>query len=97
MTEAGDVHLEDLNDERRRQVLVVSNARFNRVSGRVLVAPEIPGGPEEVPFPWRVTQGGAVYAVDMLRSLRSDRLLERTGRVSADTMLAVRRVVRNIA
>ena len=50
MIEAGDVHLADLNEERRRHVLVVSNGRFNRLSGRALVAPEITGDPDEVPF-----------------------------------------------
>ena len=43
MTDAGDIHLADLNEECRRHVLVVSNRRFNRLSGRVLVAPELRG------------------------------------------------------
>ena len=41
MSEAGDIYLADLDEERRRRVLVVSNARFNRAAERVLVAPEL--------------------------------------------------------
>ncbi len=44
----------DLNEEVRRRVLVISNGRFNSLSGRVLVAPEILGAPDAVPFPWRI-------------------------------------------
>jgi mRNA-degrading endonuclease toxin of MazEF toxin-antitoxin module len=94
--DAGDIHLADLNEERRRHVLVVSTGRFNHLSGRVLVAPEIIGDPDEVPFPWRVRVDDAVYAVDLLRSLRSDRLLDRTHRAPATAMDAVRRALLNI-
>ena len=41
MIEAGDIHFADLNEEVRRRVLVVSNARFNSLAGRAMVAPEI--------------------------------------------------------
>ncbi|MEL7207053.1 MAG: type II toxin-antitoxin system PemK/MazF family toxin [Actinomycetota bacterium] len=96
MTEAGDIHLADLNEERRRQVLVVSNHRFNLLSGRVLVAPEITGGPDEVPFPWRIAVADTVFAVDLLRSLPAGRLLDRTGRAPEAVMDAVRGAVLNI-
>lgn len=96
MTDAGDVHLADLNEERRRHVLVVSNRRFNQISDRVLVAPEITGGNDEVPFPWRVEVDGAVFAVDLLRSLPADRLLDQTGRAPATAMRSVRQAVLNI-
>jgi mRNA-degrading endonuclease toxin of MazEF toxin-antitoxin module len=96
MTESGGVHLADLNEERQCRVLVVSNRRFNQISGRVLVAPEITGDPDEVPFPWRVEVEDAVFAVDLLRSLPAERLLERTSRASATAMHAVRRALRNI-
>ena len=97
MTDAGDIHLADLNEECRRHVLVVSNRRFNRLSGRVLVAPELRGEPDDVAFPWRVEVDGTVYAVDLLRSLPADRLLDRTDRAPAATMAAVRRAVHAIA
>jgi mRNA-degrading endonuclease toxin of MazEF toxin-antitoxin module len=96
MTDAGDIHLADLNEERRRHVLVVSNRRFHRLSGRVLVAPELRGGPDDVAFPWRVEVDGTVFAVDLLRSLPVDRLLDRTDRAPAATMVAVRRAVHAI-
>jgi mRNA-degrading endonuclease toxin of MazEF toxin-antitoxin module len=96
MTDAGDVHLADLSDERRRHVLVVSNRRFQRLSGRVLVAPELGGEADEVAFPWRVEVDGRVFAVDLLRSLPLERLLERTDRAPAATMVAVRRAVHAI-
>jgi mRNA-degrading endonuclease toxin of MazEF toxin-antitoxin module len=94
--DAGDIHLADLHEERRRRVLVISNERFHRVSGRVLVAPEIPGPPDEVPFPWRIQVDDAVYAVDMVRGLPVDRLLDRTDRAPADAMALVRRALLNI-
>jgi len=93
---AGDVHLADLNEERRRRVLVISNDRFHRLSSRVLVAPEILGTPDEVPFPWRVQIEEAVYAVDLVRSLPIDRLLDRTDRAPAAAMAIVRRALLNI-
>jgi mRNA-degrading endonuclease toxin of MazEF toxin-antitoxin module len=96
MTEAGDVHLADLNEEHRRHVLVVSNLHFNRLSGRALVAPEITGDPDEVPFPWRVEVDGAVFAVDLVRSLPADRLLDRTSRAPVTAMRDVRRALLNI-
>ena len=96
MTDAGDIHLADLNEERRRRVLVISNSRFQRVSGRVLVAPEIMGEPDEVPFPWRVQVDDAVYAVDLVRSLPVVRLLARTDRAPSTAMAAVRRALLNI-
>lgn len=96
MTDAGDVHLADLNEERRRHVLVVSNRRFNQISDRVLVAPEIAGGRDEVPFPWRVEVDGTVFAVDLMRSLPADRLLDRTARAPATAMRSVRQAILNL-
>jgi mRNA-degrading endonuclease toxin of MazEF toxin-antitoxin module len=94
--DAGDIHLADLNEEHRRRVLVISNGRFHGVSGRALVAPEIIGEPDEVPFPWRVQIDDAVYAVDLVRSMPADRLRERTDRASAAAMIVVRRALLNI-
>ncbi len=96
MIHAGDIHLADLNEEKRHRVLVVSNARFNAVSRRVLVAPHVPGAADEVPFPWRFEVDGAVYAIDLLRSLPADRLLKRVDRAPADAMVLVRQALRNI-
>ena len=96
MISAGDIHFADLNEERRRRVLVISNSRFHRASGRALVAPEIIGEPAEVPFPWRVQVDDGVYAVDLARSVALDRLLDRTDRAPADAMAIVRRALLNI-
>ena len=96
MTDLGDVHLADLNEARRRHVLVVSNRRFNELSGRVLVAPEIRGDPDAEPFPWRIEVDGIVFAVDLMRSIPADRLLDATGRAPSAAMAAVRRVIDNL-
>lgn len=93
MSDAGDVHLADLNEERRRHVLVVSNRRFHELSGRALVAPELFGPPEEIPFPWRVEVDGLVFGIDLLRSVPVDRLLDRTGRAPAAAMRSVRQAL----
>lgn len=96
MINAGDICRADLNEEVRRRVLVISTERFHRVSGRALIAPELLGAPDEVPFPWRVPVEDGVYAVDLTRSLPLDRLLERTDRATANAMTVVRRALLNI-
>ena len=96
MTDAGDIWLADLNDERRRRVLVLSTARFHRLAGRALVAPELPGSADEMAFPWRIDVEGAVYAVDLLRSLPTERLLERVDRAPAPAAAAARRALRHM-
>lgn len=85
MTDLGEVWLADLNEERRRAVMILSNRRFNQLSGRALVAPDVadPGRtdtPGTTPqFPWRIEFEGHVFAVDHLGSLPTARLLERLG------------------
>jgi mRNA-degrading endonuclease toxin of MazEF toxin-antitoxin module len=96
VSDAGDIHVADLNEERRRHVLVVSNRRFNQLSDRVLVVPEIAGDADDLAFPWRIDVDGVVFAVDLMRSLPAERLLDRTGRAPATAMRAVRRAVLNI-
>ncbi len=96
MTDLGDIHLADLNEERRRRVLIASASKFNRMAGRVVVIPEVLGEPDQIPFPWRIEIDDTVFAVDMLRTLAVDRLLERTGRASHETMSRVRGAIRQI-
>lgn len=96
MIRSGDIHLADLNDEIRRRVLIVSNDRFHAMSGRVLVAPEVPVEAGEVLFPWRVRIDETVYAVDLLRSLPTTRVLERTDRAPVAAMASVRRALLHI-
>ena len=96
MIDVGDIHLADLHQERRLAVLVVSNSRFTGMSGRVIVAPALPGSPDPVPFPWRVEAEGHVFAIDLLRSIPTHRLLERTGRVTPTVAASVQRVLRHI-
>jgi mRNA-degrading endonuclease toxin of MazEF toxin-antitoxin module len=94
--DSGDIHLADLNQERRIPVLVVSTSRFTQLSGRALVAPAIAGEPDDVPFPWRVEAEGHVFAIDALRSIPADRLIEFTGRVTPTVAASVQRVLRHI-
>ncbi len=96
MTDLGDIHLADLNEEGRRRVLIASASKFNRMAGRVVVIPEVLGEPDQIPFPWRIEIDDTVFAVDMLRTLPVDRLLERTGRASHETMSRVRGAIRQI-
>jgi mRNA-degrading endonuclease toxin of MazEF toxin-antitoxin module len=96
VTEAGDIHLADVNHEQRITVLVVSSGRFTRLSGRVIVAPALPGEPDDVPFPWRIEAEGHVFAIDLLRSLPADRLLARVGRITPAAAAMVQRVTRHI-
>lgn len=96
MIDAGDIHLADLHEERRRHVLVISSRRFHELSGRVLVAPELFSAPDEIAFPWRVQIGDATFAIDLVRSLPATRLLERTDRAPTVAMTLVRRALLNI-
>ncbi len=96
MSDAGDIHLADLNEERRRRVLVLSSRRFAQLSHRVLVAPEVLEAPDEVPFPWRIEVDGVVFAVDLLRSLSADRLIEHTGRAPADAVRRARQALHTV-
>lgn len=96
MIGSGDIHEADLSDEQRRVVLVISNARFHRVAGRALVAPQIAVEPDEVLFPWRVAVGDPVFAVDLIRSVPVERLLDRIDRAPSEAMAQVRRAVTNI-
>lgn len=96
MIDVGDVYTADLNEELRRRVLVVSNSQFHRRVERVIVAPEIVGPHDEVPFPWRVQVDGIVFAVDLVRSVPLARLLHREGRAPHEAMRSVRRALLNI-
>lgn len=94
--DAGDIYRADLNEEVSRRVLVVSVRQFHRLARRALVVPELRLPVGEVEPPWRLDIDGVVFAVDMLRSVRVDRLLERDGRCSAAAMTDVRRVLQHI-
>lgn len=97
MIDARDIHLADLNQERSIAVLVLSSGRFTRLSGRAIAAPAIPGEADDVPFPWRIEAEGHVFAVDLLRSIPAERLLERVGKVTPTVAAAAQRVIRHIA
>ncbi len=96
MTLQGDIYLADLNEEIRRRVLIASNSRFNRTAGRAVVIPEIFGEPDAVPFPWRVTVDDATFAVDLLRTIPVERLLQRIGQVPHPAMIQIRRAITHV-
>jgi mRNA-degrading endonuclease toxin of MazEF toxin-antitoxin module len=94
--EVGDIHLVDVNQVQRCHGLVVSNGRFHRLSGRVVIAPAVPGETDEVPFPWRIGAEGTVFAIDLLRSIPAERVLERVGRVTPSVAATVQPVTHHI-
>lgn len=96
MIDGGDIFRADLHSERRQHVLVLSTARFHQFTGRALVAPEIDLAPLDDEMPWRIVVAGRLFAVDLLRSVPIDALLERVDRAPASTMIAARRAVRAI-
>jgi len=49
---AGDIYVADTRDQQRRRVLVISDTRFHRTTGRALVAPAI-ATIEADQSPWR--------------------------------------------
>ena len=94
MIQSGDIYRADLNDEVRVRVLVVSTERFHRSSGRSLVVPEVfREAADPVDYPWRVQVDDAVFAVDLIRSVAIDSLLERLDRAPAKAMHNVRRTL----
>jgi len=80
---AGDIFLADAREEQRRRVLVVSDTRFHRATGRAIVAPSIATIAADE-SPWRPGVAER-FAVDYLTTVPLDRLLETLGRVDADT------------
>lgn len=95
MIDTGDIYLADFGQEIRRR-LVVSNGRFTAASGRAMVPPQYLGLVEQVTVPWRVSIEGTVFAVDLLRSVATEHLLDRTDRAPAAAMAAVRRAITQI-
>lgn len=94
--DVGDVYDADLNEDRRRRVLVISPARFNRLAGRAVVVPEQHGSPDDVLDPWRVVVDDTVYAVDHVRSVPAERLLKLIDRAPAAAVNTIRRAMRAI-
>jgi len=97
MSEPGDICLVDLGDEQRHPVMIASTSRFSQLSGRVLVVPEISSPPDEVPFPWRIETDQGVFAVDLMLTVASERLLEHAGRANAAATTRMRRALRQIS
>jgi mRNA-degrading endonuclease toxin of MazEF toxin-antitoxin module len=77
-------------------VLVLSTARFHEYTGRAIVAPGVALAPLADEMPWRITVGEHVFAVDLLRSVPTDRLLERAGRADAGAVRRAQRAIRAI-
>ena len=88
--DAGDIMMTDLGEETQRRVLVLSSVRFNRVADRAIVAP----GATARPFPWRITSGDDVFAIDLLTTVSTDVLLECAGRVPQEITQRAQRVMR---
>ena len=96
MTDAGDIWLADLNDERRRRVLVISTGRFNGLADRAIVVPEMKLRPGAVLEPWRFETDDAVFAVDRIQNIKLERLLEKTGSVPYPVMRQIRHALLQI-
>ncbi len=96
MIRQGDIHFADFHDELRRRVMVLSIDRFHRDSEQVIVAPEIFTTPEDDSLPWRIPAVDSVFAVDRVRSLHVDRLLDRVDRAPLRAVTAARRALRAI-
>lgn len=92
MIDAGDVVLADLGLELRHQVVVLSTKAAIRATGRALVAPLVDGPDDEVPSPWRV--GG--FAIDMMTTVSTDRLLTQTGRVESQALRRMQVAARHL-
>lgn len=92
----GDVHLVGLDPtvgseiKKTRPCVIVSPDELNQHLRTVIVAPMTTGGQA---YPWRVPcrfqQRAGFVALDQLRTVDSERLLKRLGRLSSATMTEV--------
>ncbi len=99
----GDVYLIELDPTRgsetrkTRPCLVVSPDELNLHLRTVLVAPMTTGGQA---YPWRVRcrfrDRSGFVAVDQLRTVDSERLVKRLGRISRGTLAAVLSVLQEM-
>ena len=87
--DAGDIYLSGLGTEVRQQVLVLSSARFHRIAERAIVAP-LSGAR---PYPWRIEVDDDTYAIDLLRTVPTEVLLERLGRAPQEAVRQAHRAV----
>ena len=88
---AGDIFLAAARDDQRRRVLVLSDTKFHRATGRAIVAPTI-ATIDADESPWR-PGADERFGVDFLTTLPLDRLLESVGRVDAATLRRAQRAV----
>ena len=96
MIDPGDIHMAALNEETLRRVAVVSPRRFNELSGRVIVVPEVPLVDGEVQPPWRIEGDEGVFAVDFIRGLPVDRVLKQVDRMSPEGFRRLRRAAQEL-
>ena len=96
----GDVHLVQLDPTLGREIrktrpcLVVSPDELNQYLRTVIVAPMTTGGQD---YPWRVAcrfkKLTGFVALDQLRTVDSERLIKRLGRLSSTTTTEVLEVL----
>lgn len=77
----------------RIQAIVVSSARFHRVSQRAIVVPELRLPIDELLDPWRFAIGGRLYAADHTQTLRIERVLEVVTRLPFAELRKVQRTI----
>ena len=96
MSDVGDIHLADLGGGRRRRVLVLTSLRFHRQAGRAVVAPAVVVSAADPQPPWRIVVGPDIFAIDALRSIDLEQLLEPIGRADRQACAAARRALQAI-
>ena len=99
----GDVYLIDLDPTRGSEIrktrpcLVVSPDELNHHLRTVIVAPMTTGGQA---YPWRVRcrfrDRSGFVAIDQLRTVDSERLVKRLGRVTPGTLAAILAVLQEM-
>lgn len=99
----GAVHLVALDPthgseiRKTRPCLIVSPDELNQHLRTVVVAPMTTGGQA---YPWRVPcrfqRRSGFVAVDQIRTVDTERLVKRLGKLDSDTVLAVLRVLQEL-
>ncbi len=99
----GDVYLIELDPTRGSEIrktrpcLVISPDELNQHLRTVIVAPMTTGGQA---YPWRVRcrfrDRSGFVAIDQLRTVDSERLVKRVGRIAPNTLAAVLAVLQEM-
>ncbi len=76
--------------------MVLTSIRFHRLAGRAIVAPAVVVSAADPQPPWRIAVGSDLFALDALRTVDLEQLLESVGRADRQACTAARSALQAI-